>query len=77
MNHQRIVDEIIGDDSRLRHLLLTNAEFHAYVTTAVRVLGPLVQLMADDAERSAQEREAAIRLARDWPVGPGLPGGER
>jgi hypothetical protein len=68
--HRHLLDALIATDARLVSLYQNSAEFHAAIETVARVLPPLVQLIADDADRETRNREAAIEYARTHPIDP-------
>lgn len=68
MNPARLTEALLGDDPRLLAAYHTDAEFHAAVEVMTRVLPVLVQLVADDAARSAQQRRLYEQQLRHPPT---------
>jgi hypothetical protein len=61
--HRRLLEAVLDLDRDAYHrLYATNAEFHNAVATMVRVLPPLMRLIADDAMRNDQQRDLAQAL---------------
>jgi hypothetical protein len=72
--YTQIIEAIIGDDPRLRQMYVESTEFHVAIDTIARVLIPLVQLIADDADRSEQSRRTLMdNLRRGMTIGPTKP----
>lgn len=61
--HNRIISAVLGDDQRLHHIYVTNAQFHAAMHTLANIAPLLANLMADDAEREAEHRRLATELS--------------
>lgn len=66
MNSRALIALLVDDDPRLRHLYHHSAEFHSSMAVIADVLPPLVNLIADSAERHAEAR----RLASLPSIGP-------
>ena len=59
--HRRLLEAVLDLDSvNYPRMYETSAEFHATIDTLVRVLVPITRMIADDAIRNTQERDAAV-----------------